>query len=142
MSPRPFCARVALIATLVICLSATAAQADVFTGDLSSPGTTQALSPSIVSDKDDYQPGDLVTLTGSNWLPRSGSGESAGAVAGSSTSSQPSGSRMVSGNTSKKSQRRKRGMIPSLVAPMSRPRPGRTLEVESLNCQKKGRQVS
>jgi hypothetical protein len=32
-------------------------------------GTTTSLSPTIQSDKADYAPGELVTLTGSNWQP-------------------------------------------------------------------------
>ena len=32
-------------------------------------GTTTSASPTISSDKDDYAPGELVTLTGGNWQP-------------------------------------------------------------------------
>src|SRR5829696_6365598 len=32
-------------------------------------GTTTAASPTISSDKADYRPGELVTLTGGNWQP-------------------------------------------------------------------------
>src|SRR3954451_16544672 len=68
MSARRFCARVALLAIFVTCFFATAAQADVFTDPVGAPPTTQG-SPTIVSDKADYGPGDLVTLTGGNWQP-------------------------------------------------------------------------
>src|SRR4051812_8390999 len=68
MSARRFCARVALLALFVICMSATAAQADVFSDPVGAPATTQG-APTIVSDKADYGPGDLVTLTGGNWQP-------------------------------------------------------------------------
>src|SRR5215217_911850 len=68
MSARRFCARVALLAFFATCFFATAAQADVFTDPVAAPATTQA-APTIVSDKADYGPGDLVTLTGGNWQP-------------------------------------------------------------------------
>src|SRR3954466_2798531 len=68
MSARRFCARVALLAVFVTCFFATAAQADVFTDPVGAPPTTQG-SPTIVSDKADYGPGDLVTLSGGNWQP-------------------------------------------------------------------------
>src|SRR5688500_4190090 len=32
-------------------------------------GTTTATTPTSTSDKDDYRPGELVTLTGGNWQP-------------------------------------------------------------------------
>jgi hypothetical protein len=38
--------------------------------EVASPdGTTATSTPTITSDKDDYAPGELVTLTGSNWQP-------------------------------------------------------------------------
>src|SRR4051794_10049235 len=60
---------VALFALLTTAYFATAAQADVFTSDLSPSGTTATLSPTVTSDKGDYAPGELVTLTGGNWQP-------------------------------------------------------------------------
>ena len=69
MSTRRFCTLGVLFALFATCFFASAAQADVFTSDLQASGTTQTLSPSISSDKSDYAPGELVTLTGSNWQP-------------------------------------------------------------------------
>lgn len=69
MSPRRFCALAALFAFFATCFFATAAQADVFTTSLAPAGTTQTLSPTISSDRSDYAPGDLVTLSGANWQP-------------------------------------------------------------------------
>src|SRR4051812_41627425 len=69
MSARRFSTLGVLFALFATCFFASAAQADVFTSDLQASGTTQTLSPSIVSDKADYAPGELVTLTGSNWQP-------------------------------------------------------------------------
>src|SRR4051812_34904571 len=68
MSARRFCARVALLAFFVICMSATAAQADVFSDPVGAPATTQG-TPTVVSDKADYGPGETVVLTGGNWQP-------------------------------------------------------------------------
>src|SRR5438552_2363177 len=31
--------------------------------------SAQGLGPTITTDKDDYSPGELVTITGSGWLP-------------------------------------------------------------------------
>src|SRR5436190_8528270 len=68
MSASRFCARVALLALFATCFFASAAQADVFSDPVAAPATTQG-APTIVSDKADYGPGDLVTLTGGNWQP-------------------------------------------------------------------------
>src|SRR4051812_18604516 len=69
MSARRFSTLGVLFALFATCFFASAAQADVFTSDLQAAGTTQTLSPSVASDKADYGPGELVTLTGSNWQP-------------------------------------------------------------------------
>jgi hypothetical protein len=60
---------VALCALITTAFFASAARADVFTSDLSAAGTTATMSPSIASDKDDYQPGETVHLLGARWQP-------------------------------------------------------------------------
>src|SRR3954447_23694076 len=96
MSARRFCALTALFAFFATCFFATGAQADVFTGELSPAGTAQTLSPSIVSDKGDYSPGETVRLSGSNWQP----GESVHIVVNDSAGATWSHSSDVTANDS------------------------------------------
>ena len=66
MAARRFCALSLLLAFVGACVFATGARADVFTSELPPSGTTQALSPSISSDRSIHGPGDHVVLSGSN----------------------------------------------------------------------------
>src|SRR3954451_11149723 len=68
MSARRFSTLGVLFALFATCFFASAAQADVFSDPVAAPAATQG-SPTIVSDKGDYQPGNTVILSGGNWQP-------------------------------------------------------------------------
>jgi len=68
MPARRFCTLGVLLALFATSWFAAAAQADVFSDPVGPDATTQG-SPTIVSDKADYGPGETVVLTGGGWQP-------------------------------------------------------------------------
>src|SRR5215208_2986397 len=69
MSARRFCTLGVLFALFATCFFASAAQADVLTGDPLAPAAETQAAPTIASDKADYAPGESVVLTGGGWQP-------------------------------------------------------------------------